>query len=92
MFVDNEKGILRDDNGYINIKFQVGNPLKVGINGTTTQEVTNLVMQRLNTFQNSEMKDEFTSFVISELRKVVDILDTRIQSRMERGVFGEKIH
>lgn len=91
MLVDNEKGILRDDNGFINIKFQVGNPLKVGVNGTTTQDVTNLLMQRLNSFQNSEMKDEFTSYVISELHKVVNILDTRMQSRIERGVFGEKI-
>jgi hypothetical protein len=91
MQVDNEMGVVRDDYGFINIKFQLGNAMKVGQNGTTIQELMELLLSRLNKFQATEMHDEYTNHVIFELKKVLDILDRRITERMERGVYGERI-
>ena len=91
MQIDNERGVIRDDDGYINIKFQVGNAMNVGQNGTTIQDVMELLLARLNKFQSTEMHDEYTNYVIFELKKVLDILDRRIADRMQRGVYGERI-
>lgn len=89
--IDNDDGVLRDVYGYVNIKFQVGNPNKVGINGTTMQEVANLLIERLDSFQKSSMWDEYTVYAIRELEKVIDILDNRMKNRIDRGVYGEKL-
>ena len=91
MQVDNTKGILRDDEGFVNIKFQIGNPMTVSRNGTTIQELMELLLERLNNFQATEMHDEYTNHVIFELKKVLDMLDHRIADRMQRGVYGERI-
>lgn len=88
---DNDDGVVRDVYGYANIKFHTGNPKKVGVNGTSMQEVANLLIERLDSLQKSSMWDEYTVFAIRELEKVIDILDNRIKNRIERGVYGEKL-
>lgn len=88
---DNDDGVVRDVYGYANIKFQTGNPKKVGVNGTSMQEVANLLIERLDIFQKSSMLDEYTIFAIRELEKVIDILDNRMKNRIEMGVYGEQL-
>ena len=86
--IDNERGLLRDSAGFVNIKFQVGNPDIVGINGSSVEEVSSLLVDRLELFQESGMHDGYTNHAIVELEKVISILNDRMLDRMDRGIYG----
>ena len=89
--VNNELGIVRDDDGFINIKFQVGDPNTVGINGSSVEDVSLLLVERLVLFQRSKLADDYTVHAITELEKVISILSDRMLNRMDRGVYGKQL-
>ena len=89
--IDSEAGVIRDTNGYISIKFQRGDPLTEGINGTNISEVINLLMFNLGQLSETDMVDTHNAYAIYELERVLKILNDRMHKRLDLGVFGNEV-
>lgn len=81
-----------DDNEEIlNIHFQEGPIKECGVNGVCNEDLINMVLCRLQYFQQSEFKCEENANAIIYLKSALDELRKRTNKRESRGVEGTHI-
>lgn len=81
-----------DDNEEIlNIHFQEGPIKECGVNGVCNEDLINMVLCRLQYFQQSEFKCEENANAIIYLKSALDELRKRTNKREKRGVEGTHI-
>jgi hypothetical protein len=77
-----------DETGYINIKFQCGPIQEVGVNGTSIENVVELLVQRLEGFQNGPFSCRENALAITHLQDAQNWLERRTRNRVSAGVEG----
>ena len=86
--VDGSSSIVKDDRGFVSLKFQLG-PLKEnGINGTTIEYVIKLLINRLRGFQRGQYRCRENACAITKLEEARMWLDYRTKKRFNQGVEG----
>ena len=73
---------------YIDIKFQLGPRGEVGINGCCIREVIQVVVDRLEGFQQGQFKCRENALAITKLQEAQHWLAHRTEERVRRGVKG----
>lgn len=88
----NFKVVKSDDNKQIaDIHFQEGPIKECGVNGVCNEDLINMVLCRLQHFQESEFKCEENTNAIIYLKSALDELRKRTNKRESRGVEGTHI-
>lgn len=88
----NFKVVKSDDNKQIaDIHFQEGPIKECGVNGVCNEDLINMVLCRLQHFQESEFKCEENANAIIYLKSALDELRKRTNKRESRGVEGTHI-
>lgn len=88
----NFKVVKSDDNEQIvDIHFQEGPIKECGVNGVCNEDLINMVLCRLQHFQESEFKCEENANAIIYLKSALDELRNRTNKREKRGVEGTHI-
>jgi hypothetical protein len=62
------------------IKFQEGDPAKVGINGISNEALIAIVLDRLKSFQDGPHNNKFNTEAMSLLEAALDVLEDRVVS------------
>lgn len=86
------KVVKSDDNEQIvDIHFQEGPIKECGVNGVCNEDLINMVLCRLQHFQESEFKCDENANAIIYLKSALDELRKRTNKRESRGVEGTHI-
>ena len=83
-FVEPEPG----DNVLCDIHFQEGPIKECGVNGVCNEDLINMVIDRLEHFQNSEFRCRENALAIAALEEALLWLRKRTMGREQRGVEG----
>jgi len=86
--MDGSPSTVGDVNGFIAIKFQAGPVKERGINGTSVENVIELLIKRLEGFQAGPFKTRETALAITRLQEASHWLEARTRDRIARGVEG----
>lgn len=86
--MDGSSATVRDAAGYINIRFQLGPVKEKGVNGTSIENVIDLLVRRLEGFQNGSFKCRENALAITKLEEAVQWLEHRTRKRVAQGVEG----
>ena len=86
--MDGSPGTVRDSAGYINIRFQLGPVQEKGVNGTSIENVIDLLVRRLEGFQNGPFKCRENALAITKLEEANQWLEHRTRKRVSQGVEG----
>lgn len=86
--MDGSPAAVRDAAGFINIKFQCGPVQEAGVNGTSIENVLDLLVRRLEGFQGGPFKCNENRRAIGALKMAMDCLELRTQKRVLAGVEG----
>ena len=70
------------------IHFQEGAIKECGVNGVCNEDLINMVIERLECFQNSEFKCRENALAITKLEEALLWLRKRTMAREQRGVEG----
>jgi hypothetical protein len=81
-------GIVADEFGYIAIKFQNGPVKEVGVNGTQIGNVIEILVRRLEGFQDGAFPCRENAIAITKLQEAAMWLEFRTRKRMQQGVEG----
>jgi hypothetical protein len=73
---------------YINVKFQQGLPPEVGVNGARLEDVVEVLLSKLELYQQGSVPCRENEEAIQSLRNVKDAMARRRQRRMLQGVFN----
>ena len=73
------------------IHFQEGAIKECGVNGVCNEDLINMVIERLEHFQNSEFKCRENALAITKLEEALLWLRKRTMAREQRGVEGTHI-
>ena len=73
------------------IQFQEGPIKECGVNGVCNEDLINMVIDRLEHFQNSEFKCRENAIAITKLEEALMWLRKRTMEREQRGVEGTHI-
>lgn len=73
---------------YIDLKFQCGPILENGVNGTTIEEVIDVLVRRLEGFQAGPFRCRENALAITKLEEGRMWLTERTRKRKEQGVEG----
>lgn len=87
--MDGSPSTIRDAAGYINIKFQCGPIQEVGVNGTSIENVIDLLVQRLEGFNAGPFRCRENSLAITHLQEAQNWLERRTLDRLKRNVEGK---
>lgn len=87
--MDGSPSTVRDASGYINIKFQCGPVAEVGVNGTSIENVIDLLEKRLEGFQSGPFKCRENALAITKLQEARLWLEERTRLRVAQGVEGK---
>lgn len=77
-----------DDKILSRIDFQEGAIKEYGVNGVNNEDLINMVIERLESFQNSEFKCRENALAITKLEEALLWLRKRTIGRENRGVEG----
>jgi len=83
-----QPGVIRDAAGYVNIVLQCGNPDAVGVNGTSIENVLQLVIDRLYRYQATEFACDENGMAVRALERAKFALEERSHLRRRQGVEG----
>lgn len=86
--LDGSTAAIRDVAGFVNIKFQCGPIKEHGVNGTSIENVIDLLIERLNGFQMGPFRCRENALAITKLQEAIMWLEFRTQRRMRQGVEG----
>lgn len=75
-------------NELVNIHFQEGPIKECGVNGVANEDLINMVIERLEYFQNSEFRCRENACAITKLEEALLWLRKRTMGREQRGVEG----
>ena len=70
------------------VNFQKGSVKENGINGCHHEDLINIVIDRLESFQESEFKCRENAIALTKLEEALMWLDRRTSKRQQRGVKG----
>lgn len=86
----NEYAVISNNTGEIvaEVKFQEGPIKEVGVNGVSNEDLILMVIDRLESFQDSEYKCEENEAAIANLYGAILNLQSRTKKREQRGVEG----
>jgi hypothetical protein len=73
------------------INFQKGPVNEAGINGCHHEDLINIVIDRLESFQESEYKCRENAIALTKLEEALMWLDRRTSKRQQRGVEGTSV-
>lgn len=76
---------------YIRITFQDGPVLENGVNGCQTEDVIELLIERLEGFEAGPYNSFYNRQAIQHLRTALDRLNARTRDRVRRGVEGRNV-
>jgi hypothetical protein len=80
---------VRSEDGVLaNIHFQEGPIKEAGVNGVNNEDLINMVIRRLEGFQNSEFRCRENAVAITKLEESLMWLRKRTMDREARGVEG----
>lgn len=82
---------VEDDKLVCAIHFQEGPVLECGSNGVANEDLINMVIERLEHFQNSEYACRENAVAITKLEEALLWLRKRTMAREQRGVEGTHI-
>lgn len=88
--MDGSPATARDAAGYINVKFQCGPVKEVGVNGTSIENVIDLLVKRLKGFQAGPFACTENETAIQCLNDAISILNIRTRRREAANVEGTK--
>jgi hypothetical protein len=74
---------------FYNIRFQCGPVKESGVNGTTLEEIIEVLWRRLDGFQHSDFKCRENALAITKLQEAQHWLQHRTRLRREQGVEGK---
>lgn len=84
--------ISKDGNEHFaEIRFQQGDIAEVGVNGCYNEDLIEIVVRRLNDFQQGEMKCRENAIAITYLETALFWLQKRTLDRKARGVEGKQV-
>lgn len=86
--MDGSPAAVRDAAGYINIKFQCGPVQEHGVNGTSIENVIDLLVTRLEGFNVGPFRCRENSLAITHLQEAQNWLERRTRNRVKAGVEG----
>lgn len=86
--LDGSPSTVRDAAGYINIKFQAGPVQEHGVNGTSIENVIDLLTARLRGFQAGPFACRENALAITNLEQGRMWLEERTRAREKAGVEG----
>lgn len=86
--LDGSPSTVRDAAGYVNIKFQCGPVQEHGVNGTSIENVIDLLVARLEGFQKGPFACRTNALAITNLQQARMWLEERTRERERRGVEG----
>ena len=78
----------REDDILADIHFQEGPIKECGVNGVCNEDLINMVIERLEAFQNTEFKCRENAVAITKLEEALLWLRKRTMGREQRGVEG----
>ena len=78
----------REDDILAEINFQEGPIKECGVNGVCNEDLINMVLERLECFQNTEFKCRENAIAITKLEEALMWLRKRTIAREQRGVEG----
>lgn len=81
--------IFNEDVNYINIKFQNGAIQENGVNGAQIEDVIDVLVDKLLSFQKSEFACRENALAITKLEEARLWLNERTRKRKEQGVEGK---
>ena len=87
--MDGSAAHVRDAAGFVNIKFQCGPIGEVGVNGTSIENVIELLERRLEGFQKGAFKCRENALAITKLQEARLWLEERTRTRVAQGVEGK---
>jgi len=87
--MDGSPATVRDEAGYINIRFQLGPVQEKGVNGTSIENVIDLLIRRLSGFQQGPFKCEENEVAVGKLLAANLALASRTKARIAQGVEGK---
>lgn len=86
--LDGSPALVRDEAGFIGIKFQCGPVQEHGVNGTTIEAVVDLLIERLQGFNNGPFRCRENSLAITALEDAQNWLYRRTRNRIRAGAEG----
>jgi hypothetical protein len=89
--LDGSPALVQDAAGFISIRFQCG-PLEAnGINGTSIENVIDMLIRRLEGFQAGPFKCRENALAITKLEEAAHWLEHRTLKRKAQGVEGRNL-
>ncbi len=86
--LDGSPAIVNDEAGYIHIKFQCGPIKEHGVNGTSIENVLELLTNRLRGFQQGPFRCRTNALAITKIEEAIMWLEERTKIRINQGVEG----
>jgi hypothetical protein len=86
--MDGSSATISDAAGFIHVKFQLGPVKEKGVNGTSIENVIDLLIRRLNGFQAGPFSCPSNALAIAKLHEAIEALESRTKKRVEQGVEG----
>lgn len=79
---------IENDDPFVRVLFQKGPIKENGVNGIHNEDLIAIVIDRLQSFQESEFRCRENAVAITKLEEAVMWLNKRTQDRKNRGVEG----
>jgi hypothetical protein len=89
--MDGSPALVKDAASFISIRFQCGPVEENGINGTSIENVIDLLIRRLEGFQAGPFKCRENALVITKLEEAAHWLEHRTLKRKAQGVEGRNV-
>jgi len=86
--LDGSPAIVNDEAGYIHIKFQCGPIKEHKVNGTSIENVLELLANRLRGFQKGPFRCRTNAVAITKIEEAMMWLEERTKTRISQGVEG----
>ena len=86
--LDGSPAIVNDKAGYIHIKFQCGPIKEHDVNGTSIENVLELLVNRLQGFQKGPFRCRTNALAITKIEEAIMWLEQRTKERLRQGVEG----
>ena len=86
--MDGSSAIVNDGARYIHFKFQCGPIQEYGVNGTSIENVLELLKNRLEGFQKGPFRCRTNALSITKIEEAIMWLEERTKQRVKQGVEG----
>ena len=77
---------------FANVSFQNGPIKEAGVNGCHHEDLINIVIDRLNSFQKGKFRCRENALAITKLEEALMWLNKRTQTRQDKGIEGTNVN